>query len=54
MKLPDHASLFVVDRTPVFFQCDTLQGAAILPHLRLVHRFPQAFPTVRIARGGQA
>ncbi|KAL8377436.1 hypothetical protein RB595_008220 [Gaeumannomyces hyphopodioides] len=51
MKLPDHASLFVVDKTPVFFQCDTPQGAAILPHLRLVHRFPQAFPTVRIDRG---
>lgn len=50
MKLPDRASVYVLDNgAPLFFQNDT--GAPLLPHLRLVHRFPQAFPTVRIDRG---
>ncbi|KAF3767058.1 hypothetical protein M406DRAFT_337929 [Cryphonectria parasitica EP155] len=48
MKLPDRASLYVIDGEPVFFQHD---GGTLLPHLRLVHRFPAAFPTVRIDRG---
>ncbi len=49
MKLPDRASLYVIDRQPVFFQTDN--GAVLIPHLKLVHRFPEAFPTVRIDRG---
>lgn len=49
MKLPDRASLYVIDNEPVFFQYDN--GATLLPHLKLVHRFPQAFPTIRIDRG---
>ncbi|PSR79288.1 translation machinery-associated protein 20 [Coniella lustricola] len=48
MKLPDRASLYVLDGEPVFFQHD---GNTLLPHLKLVHRFPAAFPTVRIDRG---
>jgi PUA domain protein len=48
MKLPDRNTLYVVDTTPLFFQIDTSE---ILPHLRLVHRFPQAFPSIRIDRG---
>jgi len=49
IKLPDRVSLFVIEGTPVFFQIDG--NGPLLPHLRLVHRFPQAFPTIRIDRG---
>lgn len=49
MKLPDRASLYVIEGQPVFFQADGVD--VLLPHLRLVHRFPHAFPTVRIDRG---
>ncbi|KAF7551810.1 hypothetical protein G7Z17_g4770 [Cylindrodendrum hubeiense] len=48
MKLPDRNTLYVLDTVPLFFQHDTTD---IIPHLRLVHRFPQAFPTIRIDRG---
>ncbi|ROW14005.1 hypothetical protein VPNG_04138 [Cytospora leucostoma] len=49
MKLPDRASLYVLDGEPVFFQIDN--SGTLMPHLKLVHRFPKAFPTVRIDRG---
>ncbi|KAK4172165.1 putative translation machinery-associated protein 20 [Triangularia setosa] len=48
MKLPDRVSLYVCDGQPLFFQHD---NDVLLPHLKLVHRFPQCFPTVRIDRG---
>ncbi|CCF42770.1 PUA domain-containing protein [Colletotrichum higginsianum] len=48
MKLPDRCSLYVCEQQPLFFQQDS---ATLLPHLKLVHRFPQAFPTIRIDRG---
>jgi malignant T-cell-amplified sequence len=48
MKLPDRCTLYVLDGTPLFFQHDT---ATLLPHLKLVHRFPDAFPSIRIDRG---
>ncbi|EGX96006.1 PUA RNA binding domain protein, putative [Cordyceps militaris CM01] len=49
IKLPDRNTLYVVDSvTPLFFQQD---AAGLVPHLRLVHRFPRAFPSVRIDRG---
>ncbi|KFA52395.1 hypothetical protein S40293_05987 [Stachybotrys chartarum IBT 40293] len=48
MKLPDRNTLYVLESEPLFYQQDT---AGLLPHLRLVHRFPQAFPTIRIDRG---
>ncbi len=48
MKLPDRCTLYVLDGEPLFFQHD---GNALLPHLRLVHRFPAAFPSIRIDRG---
>ncbi|KAI0485010.1 PUA domain-containing protein [Xylariaceae sp. FL0804] len=55
MRLPDRVTLYVLDAAPLFFQYDNnvaAGGAAtLLPHLRLVHRFPQAFPSVRIDRG---
>ncbi|KAK1759758.1 PUA domain-containing protein [Echria macrotheca] len=49
VKLPDRVSLFVIEGRPLFFQQDN--NGVLVPHLRLVHRFPQAFPTVRIDRG---
>ncbi|KAK0742134.1 hypothetical protein B0T21DRAFT_306540 [Apiosordaria backusii] len=48
MKLPDRVSLYVCDSQPLFFQHD---NDVLLPHLKLVHRFPQCFPTIRIDRG---
>lgn len=51
-KLPEQrASLYVLDGQPLFFQQDGSHPPPPLPHLRLVHRFPDAFPTVRIDRG---
>ncbi|KAM5354469.1 hypothetical protein ACJ41O_001116 [Fusarium nematophilum] len=49
MKLTDRNTLYVLDSDPLFYQQDI--SSAILPHLRLVHRFPTAFPTIRIDRG---
>lgn len=51
MKLPDRNTLYVLDGKPLFYQQDGAHGSVVLPHLRLVHRFPQAFPTIRIDRG---
>ncbi|KAI1397260.1 translation machinery-associated protein [Hypoxylon fuscum] len=48
MKLPDRCTLYVLDGQPLFFQQDSV---TLLPHLRLVHRFPRAFPSIRIDRG---
>ncbi|SPO04086.1 probable translation machinery-associated protein 20 [Cephalotrichum gorgonifer] len=47
-KLPDRVALYILDSQPLFFQHD---NGPLLPHLRLVHRFPHAFPSVRIDRG---
>ncbi|KAL2018498.1 hypothetical protein VTK56DRAFT_783 [Thermocarpiscus australiensis] len=49
IKLPDRVALYVIDNRPLFYQQDT--DGVLLPHLRLVHRFPRCFPTVRIDRG---
>lgn len=49
MKLTDRNTLYVLDAEPLFYQQDV--SSTILPHLRLVHRFPQSFPTIRIDRG---
>ena len=48
MKLPDRNTLYVCGSEPLFYQQD---AEGLLPHLRLVHRFPQSFPTIRIDRG---
>ncbi|PFH57025.1 hypothetical protein XA68_15614 [Ophiocordyceps unilateralis] len=50
MKLPDRNTLYILEGEPLFFKQDC-EPPALLPHLRLVHRFPRAFPTVRIDRG---
>ncbi|EEY20162.1 translation machinery-associated protein 20 [Verticillium nonalfalfae] len=48
MKLPERIALYIVDSQPLFWQQD---NDTLLPHLKLVHRFPGAFPTLRIDRG---
>lgn len=49
MKLPDRCTLYVLEGEPLFFQHD--KSDVLLPHLKLVHRFPQGFPSIRIDRG---
>lgn len=51
IKLPDRAVLYVLEREPLFFESGKPGDVPLLPHLRLVHRFPQAFPSIRIDRG---
>ncbi|KAI0597790.1 hypothetical protein F4775DRAFT_558594 [Biscogniauxia sp. FL1348] len=51
MKLPDRCTLYVLDSQPLFFQNDAGPSNTLLPHLKLVHRFPDAFPSIRIDRG---
>ncbi|KAJ5249062.1 hypothetical protein N7468_000513 [Penicillium chermesinum] len=48
VKLPDRVTLYTIDTTPLFFQ--PMDGPPI-PHLRLVHQYPSAIPTVQIDRG---
>ena len=45
---PNHATLYLADSQPIFFQTSF---GNILPHLRVVHAFPSALPTVGIDRG---
>ncbi|KAM7203846.1 hypothetical protein V8F20_003852 [Naviculisporaceae sp. PSN 640] len=48
----DRVSVYVLDGQPLFYQQDTAaHGLVIVPHLKLVHRYPDAFPTIRIDRG---
>ncbi|PGH27382.1 hypothetical protein AJ80_00860 [Polytolypa hystricis UAMH7299] len=48
VKLPDRVSLYLVGSQPIFFQ--TLDSP-LIPHLRIVHAFPSALPTIGIDRG---
>jgi malignant T-cell-amplified sequence len=48
VKLPDRVSLYVLDGVPLFFQH---MDDAIIPHLTLVHKYPDAFHRIRIDRG---
>lgn len=45
---PERTTLYTIDSTPLFFQ--PFDGPPI-PHLRLVHAFPAALPTIQIDRG---
>ncbi|KAK2742549.1 translation machinery-associated protein 20 [Myotisia sp. PD_48] len=45
---PDRAVLYVVDSKPIFFQT---AHSPLLPHLRILHEFPNALPTIGIDRG---
>ncbi|KAJ5482273.1 hypothetical protein N7475_001085 [Penicillium sp. IBT 31633x] len=45
---PDRVTLYTIDSTPLFFQ--PIDGPPI-PHLRLIHAYPSAIPTIQIDRG---
>lgn len=46
---PDaRATLYVLDNTPLFFQH---MDDPLIPHLTLVHKYPDLFPRVRVDRG---
>ncbi|KAG4422890.1 hypothetical protein IFR04_003960 [Cadophora malorum] len=47
-RIPDRVTLYLIGSTPLFYQHMT---DALLPHLKLVHRFPTCFPSIRIDRG---
>ncbi|KAF2746580.1 translation machinery-associated protein 20 [Sporormia fimetaria CBS 119925] len=48
VKLPDRVSLYTLNNVPLFFQH---MDDAILPHLTLVHKYPDCFTRLRIDRG---
>jgi len=48
MKIPDRVTLYLINSIPIFYQHMT---DALLPHLKLVHRFPQCFPSIQCDRG---
>ncbi|KAL4976735.1 P-loop containing nucleoside triphosphate hydrolase protein [Aspergillus desertorum] len=48
VKLPDRVTLYTIDSTPLFYQ--PLDGPPI-PHLKLLHQFPDMLPTIQIDRG---
>lgn len=48
MNRPEKTTLYTNDTTPLFFQP---QDGPPIPHLRLVHAFPDALPTIQIDRG---
>jgi PUA domain protein len=45
---PERVTLYLISSTPLFYQHMT---DVLLPHLKLVHRFPTCFPSIRIDRG---
>ena len=49
VKIPDRVSLYCLDGKPLFWQH---MDDPVMPHLRVVHAYPWAFPRVRIDRGG--
>ncbi|KAL4813685.1 P-loop containing nucleoside triphosphate hydrolase protein [Aspergillus spinulosporus] len=48
VKLPDRVTLYTIDSSPLFYQ--PLDGPPI-PHLKLLHQFPDMLPTIQIDRG---
>ncbi|KAK2863664.1 hypothetical protein FQN49_004110 [Arthroderma sp. PD_2] len=45
---PDRVTLYIADSKPIFFQS---MDSPLIPHLRVLHAFPNAIPTVGIDRG---
>ncbi|KAF8456744.1 hypothetical protein BDZ91DRAFT_745286 [Kalaharituber pfeilii] len=48
IKAQDKTSLYAVGNEVLFFQTS---DDTIYPHLKLVHKFPQCFPTLQVDRG---
>jgi malignant T-cell-amplified sequence len=47
-RSPDRISLYVLDSSPLFWQH---MDDPLIPHLKLVHRFPECWNTIGIDRG---
>jgi predicted RNA-binding protein (TIGR00451 family) len=45
---PERATLYTIESTPLFFQ---RFDDPPIPHLRLIHAYPSALPTIQIDRG---
>jgi malignant T-cell-amplified sequence len=48
LKLPDRVTLYSLDDVPLFFQH---MDDPILPHLKVVHKYPDSFKRISIDRG---
>lgn len=48
LSRPDRVTLYTIDSNPLFYQ--PLDGPPI-PHLKLLHKFPNILPTIQIDRG---
>ncbi|PLB40043.1 GTP-binding protein YchF [Aspergillus candidus] len=48
VKLPDKCTLYSISTEPLFYQP---QDGPPIPHLKLVHAYPSALPTIQIDRG---
>ncbi|KAF5856566.1 translation machinery-associated protein 20, partial [Aspergillus alliaceus] len=48
IKLPEKCTLYSIESTPLFYQP---QDGPPIPHLKLLHAYPTALPTVQIDRG---
>ncbi|KAL2817772.1 hypothetical protein BJX63DRAFT_92042 [Aspergillus granulosus] len=48
VKLPEKTTLYTIDSTPLFYQP---QDGPPIPHLKLLHTFPNILPSIQIDRG---
>ncbi|KAL2872116.1 P-loop containing nucleoside triphosphate hydrolase protein [Aspergillus lucknowensis] len=48
VKLPEKTTLYTIDSNPIFYQP---QDGPPIPHLKLLHAFPQMLPSIQIDRG---
>ncbi|PGH18522.1 hypothetical protein AJ79_00299 [Helicocarpus griseus UAMH5409] len=48
LHIPDRVTLYTIDSRPILFQ--TIDSP-LIPHLRVIHAFPDALPTIGIDRG---
>ncbi|KAL2789022.1 P-loop containing nucleoside triphosphate hydrolase protein [Aspergillus keveii] len=48
VKLPEKITLYTIDSTPLFYQP---QDGPPIPHLKLLHAFPNMLPSIQIDRG---
>lgn len=45
---PEKSTLYTIDSQPLFYQP---QDGPPIPHLKLIHAYPSALPTIQIDRG---
>jgi malignant T-cell-amplified sequence len=52
IKLPDRITLYALGPNPLFFTAHTTEGnEVLLPHLKIVHQYPECWKRVRVDRG---